>query len=148
MPLFIDTRGKTSLGIGICGRCSRKFPLEELRPDPNSPGLRVCKDDLDDLDPWRLSPRESDQITLEFPRPDVKLSGPTVVVWSAKTSFPTGTIISPINPWLDTSPLPVYQFLATSGGVSGAVAPSWPSRTGVVVSDGTVVWRCVGIYLG
>ena len=28
---FLDTRGKQWLAIGICDRCKRKFPLEELR---------------------------------------------------------------------------------------------------------------------
>ena len=47
MPVYLSTRGKTTLGIGICGRCSRKFSLDDLYPDPNYPGLRVCKDDMD-----------------------------------------------------------------------------------------------------
>lgn len=75
MPLFLDTTGRTTLGIGICGRCSRKFPLEDLHPDPNSPGLKVCLEDLDDYDPYRLPPRQPDQITLPFVRPDVPLTG-------------------------------------------------------------------------
>lgn len=73
MPLFLDTRGRRTLGIGICARCSIKMSLEDLYPDPNSPGLRVCRDDLDNFDPWRLSPRNADQITLEYPRPDIPL---------------------------------------------------------------------------
>ena len=50
MPTFLDTTGKATLAIAICGRCSRKFPYDELYPDPNYPGLRVCRDDLDDLE--------------------------------------------------------------------------------------------------
>lgn len=73
MPVFLDTRGRSTLGIGICGRCSRKMSLEELHPDPNSPGLYVCKADLDDFDPYRLPAREPDQITLPFVRPDTPL---------------------------------------------------------------------------
>jgi len=38
--------------------------------DPNSPGLMVCADDLDDLDPYRLAPRAEDQLVLPFNRPD------------------------------------------------------------------------------
>ena len=70
MSLFINTRGNSTLGIGICDRCRRKFPLDELAPDPNSPGLKVCKADLDELDPWRLAPPMTDNITLPFVRPD------------------------------------------------------------------------------
>lgn len=74
MPKFLDTRGKSVLGIGICDRCSRKMSLDDLYPDPNSPGLRVCKDDLDQLDPWRLAPLSPDVITLPFVRPDVSVA--------------------------------------------------------------------------
>lgn len=73
MPTFLDTTGKATLAIAICGRCSRKFPYDELYPDPNYPGLRVCRDDLDDLDPYRLPPRKTEDITLRFPRPDTPL---------------------------------------------------------------------------
>lgn len=73
MSVFLDTRGRSTLGIGICGRCSRKFSLDELHPDPNYPGLRVCKDDLDDYDPYRLPARQTEDISLRFPRPDVPL---------------------------------------------------------------------------
>jgi hypothetical protein len=44
--------------------------LTQLMSDPNSPGLRVCKEDLDQLDPYRLPPRQPDTITLPFVRPD------------------------------------------------------------------------------
>lgn len=73
MPVFLDTRGKSSLAIAICGRCSRKFPINELMPDPNYPGLRVCRDDLDQYDPYRLPPRGTEDITLRYPRPDEPL---------------------------------------------------------------------------
>jgi hypothetical protein len=74
MPKYIDVRGKSTFGIGICGRCSRKFSLEDLAPDPNSPGLMVCKDDRDDYDPYRLAPRAEDQIALLTPRPDTPIN--------------------------------------------------------------------------
>lgn len=75
MPRFLDTRGKATLGIGLCGRCSRKFPLGELSPDPNYPALMVCAADKDDYDPYRLAPRAPDQIVLPFVRPDRPLTG-------------------------------------------------------------------------
>lgn len=70
MSIYLDTRGLSNLGIGICDRCSRKMSLTMLMSDPNSPGLRVCKEDLDQLDPYRLPPRQPDTITLPFVRPD------------------------------------------------------------------------------
>jgi len=73
MPIFLDTRGNSTLGIALCARCSRKFPLGELYSDPNSPGLRVCKEDLDEFDPYRLPARQPDTITLPFCRPDLPL---------------------------------------------------------------------------
>lgn len=75
MPVFLDTTGRSTLAIGICGRCSRKFPLDELMSDPNFPGLRVCREDMDEFDPYRLPARQTEDITVRFPRPDVPLDG-------------------------------------------------------------------------
>jgi hypothetical protein len=74
MGLYLDTRGLAYAGIGICDRCARKFPIGELMSDPNAPGLRVCKDDLDELDPYRLPARQTERITLPFVRPDVPIA--------------------------------------------------------------------------
>lgn len=74
MAIFLDPTGRTTFGIGICGRCSRKMYLEQLHPDPNSPGLMVCEEDLDDLDPYRLPARQTENINLPFVRPDVPLN--------------------------------------------------------------------------
>lgn len=81
MAIYLDTTGRPTLAIAICARCSVKYPRDELRPDPNSPGLMCCPDGcLDDLDPWRLSPRPADKISLEWARPDVSLApGPQAV---------------------------------------------------------------------
>lgn len=70
MPLFIDPTGESTFGIGICARCSRKVPLGELYDDPNAPGLKVCIDDLDDYDPYRLAARPTEYINLIYVRPD------------------------------------------------------------------------------
>lgn len=80
MPIFLDTSGKSTLGIGICGRCSRKMSLTELRQDGNIPGLYVCDADWDTLDPWRLAARGPDQIALRFARPDTPLTPGTPYV--------------------------------------------------------------------
>jgi hypothetical protein len=73
MSIYLDTRGLSNLGIGVCDRCSRKMSLTQLMSDPNSPGLRVCKEDLDQLDPYRLPARQPDTITLPFVRPDTPI---------------------------------------------------------------------------
>lgn len=73
---WVDTSSEPTCGIGICGRCSAKLPLTYLQPDPNSPGLMVCPDDLDVLDPYRLPARQTEQINLPFARPDTKIDVP------------------------------------------------------------------------
>jgi hypothetical protein len=75
MPLYLNTRGRTKIAIGICGRCKIKYPYDELVEDGNEPGLWVCKDKgcRDPIDPWRLAPRETEDISLEHARPDLKL---------------------------------------------------------------------------
>ncbi len=74
MPLYLDTRGRSTLGIGLCARCSRKMSLDDLQSDPNFPGLMVCEADLDEFDPYRLPARETEQITLRFVRPDESIA--------------------------------------------------------------------------
>lgn len=73
MPRFLNTKGNPTLGIGVCSRCSRKFPLHKLQPDPNFPGLRVCDADMDQFDPYRLPPRQTEDITLPFTRLDAPI---------------------------------------------------------------------------
>ena len=80
MPVYLDTRGNSVLSVAICDRCSRKFAYTELMPDPNFPGMRVCKVDLDNYDPWRLPARQTENIALRFPRPDVSVAtGPNLL---------------------------------------------------------------------
>lgn len=80
MPVYLDTRGNSVLSVAICDRCSRKFPYVDLMPDPNFPGMRVCKDDLDKFDPWRLPAIQPENISLRFPRPDVSIAtGPNLL---------------------------------------------------------------------
>lgn len=71
MSIWLDPTGLSNFGIGICDRCSRKFSLTELYSDPNTPGLKVCEEDLDDYDPYRLPARKTENIVLRFVRPDV-----------------------------------------------------------------------------
>ena len=98
MPVYLDTRGNSVLSVAICDRCSRKFAYTDLMPDPNFPGMRVCAQDKDNFDPWRLPAIQTENIALRFPRPDVSVatgpvSGQQVVTGPA----PDGPIDSPVN---------------------------------------------------
>lgn len=73
---WVDPSGQPTYGLGICARCSAKLPLADLFSDPNAPGLMVCVDDLDVLDPYRLPARETEQINLPFARPDRDIDVP------------------------------------------------------------------------
>lgn len=74
MSRFLNTRGRSTLTIALCDRCRMKFPINKLMSDPNAPGLRVCEADLDDLDPYRLPPRQPEDITPRFVRKDVDIT--------------------------------------------------------------------------
>jgi hypothetical protein len=75
MPIFLDTRGQTSLAIAICDRCKMKRPYSVMMNDPNFPGLRVCDQGCaDQKDPYRLPARQTERIALRFPRPDVSVA--------------------------------------------------------------------------
>ena len=63
------------IAVAICDRCSFRYPYKALRPDLNSPGLRVCTKCRDQLDPYRLPARQPEPINLRFARPDVPLYG-------------------------------------------------------------------------
>lgn len=77
MSKWINPKGRPSYGIGLCARCSLKFPIDQLQDDPNYPGLKVCIKDIDDYDPYRLPAREPDNIILDFVRPDTPIPTPT-----------------------------------------------------------------------
>jgi len=80
MPIYLDTRGNSILSVGICDRCNRKMAYVDLMPDPNFPGMRVCKEDLDNYDPWRLPAIQPENISLRHPRPDVSIAtGPNLL---------------------------------------------------------------------
>lgn len=88
MSTFLDVTGNSTYGIGLCARCSRKFALEELAPDPNSPNLMVCEADRDDYDPYRLAPKAEDQVVLPFVRPDTPINtNPSGVITQDGTQF-------------------------------------------------------------
>lgn len=74
MSLYLNTRGYASVAIAVCDRCKMKRPLSTLVADGNTPGLRVCPGCSDNFDPWRLPARVSENISLQYPRPDVPLT--------------------------------------------------------------------------
>lgn len=76
MPLYLDTMGENCYSIAICGRCKMKRKYSELVEDPNSK-LRVCiYGCADELDPYRLPTRKTEDISLQYPRPDEDLVNP------------------------------------------------------------------------
>lgn len=73
MSIYKNPRGRSSFGLALCGRCQRKHFLDDLSPDPNMPGLMVCRKDIDELDPYLLPMRAVEDITLRYVRPDEPL---------------------------------------------------------------------------
>ena len=158
MPIFIDTRGNTKLAIGICARCSCKMPYSELLQDPNYPGLYVCRDDLDNLDPYRLPARSCEDITLDHARPDVKIDSPGPspnlvadplfglteigyrTTWQPNTPYTRGASVTPQNIDSEAIELPQQWMVCTTAGTSGASPPAWPLKPGQWVTDGGVTW--------
>ena len=143
MAAFIDTRGRNKMAIAICSRCSRKFPYDELSPDPNYPGVLVCDEDLDELDPWRLPSRETENITLEHPRPDLTLTpGPSnvpVAPLQAVINTSTGNIIA-VD---DTLPQP--DLLAAAPPVTVLQQPQqWTANTAFEIGDEVTPGNPVG----
>ncbi len=71
MTKFLNPTGRSSFAIAICDRCRMKKFIDELGPDPNTPGIRVCQKGCRDIyDPWRLPPKPTENISLKYPRPD------------------------------------------------------------------------------
>jgi len=74
MTLFHSV-DKHNPALGICMRCKLKKQRYELRGDPNSPGLLVCKDCTDEFDPYRKAQRQPENITINRPSLDEALDG-------------------------------------------------------------------------
>ena len=130
MPVYLDTRGNSVLSVAICDRCSRKFAYTDLMPDPNFPAMRVCKEDMDEFDPWRLPAIQTENIALRFPRPDVSIatgpvSGQQVVTAQAPEgpidSPPEELVRSPNNPRRNSIFITRDQQQSTTAGESGDI---------------------------
>ena len=159
MPRFLDTRGRSIISLGICARCACKYPLEDLSPDPNAPGLLCCPDGcLDVLDPWRLPARAAEKLTVDQPRPDMALvPGATpvyvaplqAVVRVAPGKVLVGAQVTPVAPYGQGEVgLDIFLFTCIVPGMSGPIAPLWPEFVGVPIQDGQVTWINAGAFLG
>ena len=84
---FLNTLGNSKLSIGLCDYCGFKFPSHELFPDPNYPGLRADKRCLDVLDPYRLPPHETENVSLLFVRPETPIDVNVLAIYSPDASL-------------------------------------------------------------
>lgn len=83
MPIYLDTRGKSKLAVAVCDRCKMRCAYSDLISDGNSVGLKVCSLECrDDIDPWRLPPRQNEDISLQHARPDLTLTPGPVAVYA------------------------------------------------------------------
>lgn len=74
------------LALFVCARCQRELPYKESRADGDKgAAVRVCLREgcWDRLDPWKLPPRQMEAISLQYPRPDVQLTGPIQTYWDS-----------------------------------------------------------------
>jgi hypothetical protein len=63
--------------------------------------MRVCKEDLDNFDPWRLPALQTENISLRFPRPDVNIAtAPNLI----NTQGSPNTFIQYDNLYIDGAP--------------------------------------------
>lgn len=127
----------------ICDRCKLRKAYDELRADGNSPGLRVCEKCWDPIDPWRLAPRRTEDITLRHPRPDIRLDD-FILADDASIAPPPPLPPPPLPPGgvlvfeepFDTLTVVTTRFSTETDG-TGAVAPSLvvhPTDSGKVLS--------------
>lgn len=65
--------GKSNIANIICSRCQMRMAHADAVQDQNSPGLWGHEECMDAKDPWRLPPRQTENITLPHPRKDSPL---------------------------------------------------------------------------
>lgn len=102
MPRFLDTTGNSDIAIFICDRCKMKRAHSTARNDPNFPGLLVCDQGCaDEIDPYRLAARQTERITIRFPRPDLSIavddSNLVTVPYGGEVISPEQNIANPEN---------------------------------------------------
>lgn len=75
------------LAICVCDRCRTKYPYKELRPDGNSPKLMVCRECRDEIDPYRLAARQTEEVSMQHARPDTPIRVVSNYLLSANGTF-------------------------------------------------------------
>ena len=70
MGLYLPVKANPHVAIAVCDRCKKKVYYDDLMPDGNSPGLRVCLACRDVKDPYRYPARKTEVIAMRYPRPD------------------------------------------------------------------------------
>lgn len=73
MSMFLPPKKTAPLAVAICARCNFKVYYTDLKQDPNTK-MWVCGECLDKLDPYKLPPRKTEDISLQHPRPDTELT--------------------------------------------------------------------------
>jgi len=73
MSVYARTLGKSILSPAICDRCRLRGAAADMIPDPDKNGLFVHKKCADNVDPWKLPPRQTEEITIPRPRPDASV---------------------------------------------------------------------------
>lgn len=74
MSIWGRTRGKSIIANAICDRCHLRMAAADLVEDPDKPGLFVHLKCADQLDPWKLPARQTEDVTIPHPRPDAKIT--------------------------------------------------------------------------
>lgn len=62
-------------------------------------------------------------------------------LWAASTPYATGNAVVPVTP----VPGVTFFYVCTTAGVSGTTLPTFPTTPTATVTDGQVVWTCVGL---
>lgn len=71
MARFLSPFARRIAAPAVCQRCNFKFYLVDLQPDGDNPGIRVCRQCCDQIDPYKLPPPPPDRIAIPNPLPDV-----------------------------------------------------------------------------
>lgn len=84
MYKFVDPRDLNVTALAVCDRCKHIYAWDDLKPDGDRPGLRVCRTCWDEKDPYKLAPRRTEKVSVDHARPNVDLNipGGADVDWS------------------------------------------------------------------